>query len=152
MDPAPSIRRVAVPTDFSDPADLALATAIELARALGAELDLVHVTQSVMVLPPPLELISFPTLIPDLPARVMEQLELRAARVREAGLTVTTSTLEGVPHLEIVRHAEETGAGMVVMGTHGRGGLAHAVLGSVAERVLHKAHCPVLVVPVRRKD
>lgn len=145
------IRRILVPTDFSDTADAALTLAIQVAGQFHAELELLHVTQTVMVLPPPLELISFPTLMPDLPVRVQQHLEQRAGRVREAGLVVSTATLEGVAHVEIVRHAQATGAGMIVMGTHGRGGLAHAVMGSVAERVLHRARCPVLVVPVRRE-
>lgn len=149
---ATQIRRILVPTDFSDTADAALAVSIEVARAFRAEVELLHVTQTTMLLPPPLDLISFPSLVPDLQVRVQENLEQRAARVQAAGLSVTTATLEGAPHVEIVRYANETGAGMIVMGTHGRGGLAHAVMGSVAERVLHRARCPVLVVPVRAAD
>jgi len=57
-----------------------------------------------------------------------------------------THSIEGTPHTEIVKRAQEIGADLIVMGSHGHGGLAHAVLGSVTERVLHRTPCPVLVV------
>ncbi len=70
--------------------------------------------------------------------------------MRAAGVPCDTKAVDGSPATEIVRRAQQINADLIVMGTHGHGGLAHAVLGSVTERVLHKAHCPVLVVPVRR--
>jgi nucleotide-binding universal stress UspA family protein len=140
-----------VPTDFSDTADRALGTAIDLARPLGAELLVVHVYSPVVVLPPPIDMVSLPTVFPQALQRMQEALEKRAGRVREAGLSCTVALIEGHPHVEIVRHAESSGAELIVMGTHGRGGLAHAVLGSVTERVIHKAPCAVLVVPDRKK-
>jgi nucleotide-binding universal stress UspA family protein len=60
----------------------------------------------------------------------------------------TTSSLDGIPHKEIVDHAKKVGADLILIGTHGRSGLSHAVLGSVAERVVQRARRPVLVVPV----
>jgi nucleotide-binding universal stress UspA family protein len=143
-------RRILVPTDFSETADRALEMAIEMGRALDAVVELVHVSAPVLVLPPPFELVPIPTLFPQLPRRIEEGLETRAARVREAGLSCEIATLDGAPHLEIVREAEDTRAYLIVMGTHGRGGIGHAVLGSVAERVVHRAKCPVLVVPDRK--
>jgi nucleotide-binding universal stress UspA family protein len=61
-----------------------------------------------------------------------------------------STSLEGFPPGEIVRHAKKTGADLIVVGTHGRTGIAHAVLGSVAERVVQRAGCLVLVVPQQR--
>jgi nucleotide-binding universal stress UspA family protein len=148
--PGEPVRRIVVATDFSATADRALDLAIDMAKALAAQIAIVHVTASTVVLPPPLELVPVPTVFPDLSRRVHEGLEARAARVREAGVGCETAALEGNDHVEIVRYAKDTGAYLVVMGTHGRSGLAHAVLGSVAERVLHRAPCPVLVVPDRR--
>lgn len=151
MEISPPLHRVLVGTDFSDAADQALDIGIAYARVLAAVLDIVHVISApVMVLPPPLELVAFPTLFPDLPRRLQESLDERAARARKAGLTCTTSLLEGPPHIEIVRHARDTNADLIVVGTHGRTGIAHAVLGSVAERVVHRSACPVLVVPALR--
>lgn len=143
-------RRMIVPTDFSETADRALATAIDLARPLAAEIVLVHVYAPVMVLPPPIDMVSLPAVFPKAMEKMMAALEARAARVRDAGLSCELALVEGSPHLEVVREADERRADLVVMGTHGRGGLAHAVLGSVTERVIHRAPCPVLVVPDRR--
>jgi nucleotide-binding universal stress UspA family protein len=143
-------RRILVPTDFSDCADRALDMAIEVGRPLDVVIELVHVSSPVVVLPPPFELIPVPTLFPGLPRRIEEGLEARAARVRAAGLACEICMLDGAPYLEIVRAAEDTGAYLIVMGTHGRGTIGHAVLGSVAERVVHRAKCPVLVVPEGR--
>jgi universal stress protein A len=139
-----------VPTDFSETADHALAAAIEMGRALQARLHVVHVYSPVLLLPPPLDLISLPALLPNALPKMEEALEARARQVREAGLPCEVTLLEGSPPAEIVRQAAAVGAGLIVIGTHGRGGLAHAVLGSVAERVLHHATCPVLVVPDRK--
>jgi nucleotide-binding universal stress UspA family protein len=75
----------------------------------------------------------------------------RAERLRAAGIACQTRLLEGGPALEIVRRAQETGADLIVVGTHGRTGIAHAVLGSVAERVVRHSTCPVLTVPFARK-
>jgi len=61
------------------------------------------------------------------------------------------STTQGVPADEIVTHANRTAAELIVMGTHGRTGIRRVLLGSVAEQVLHKARCPVLVVPPLRE-
>jgi nucleotide-binding universal stress UspA family protein len=145
------IRRILVPTDFSRSADRALDKAIELARAVGAAVELAHVSAPVLVLPPPLELVAIPQLFPDVPRRIQESLAERVARAKAAGVACESIELEGHPHQEIVRHADDTGVDLIVMGTHGQGGLAHAVLGSVAERVLHRAACPVLVVPERER-
>jgi nucleotide-binding universal stress UspA family protein len=147
----PSPRQLVVPTDFSPTADRALATAIDMARALSVQISLVHVYGPVVVLPPPIDMVSLPTVFPDALRRMDEALEARAARVRDSGIACTVQLIEGNPAAEIVRHADELHADLIVLGTHGRGGLAHAVLGSVTERVVHRASCPVLVVPDRRK-
>jgi universal stress protein A len=142
-------RRILAATDFSTSADLALDMAVAMARDLRAELVLLHVSAPVMVLPPPFELLSMPTLFPDLPRRIEEQLETRAAKAKDVGVTCRIELRDGNPPAEIVRLAEELGVALVVVGTHGHGGLGH-LLGSVAERVVHRAPCPVLVVPDRK--
>jgi universal stress protein A len=144
------IRRILVPTDFSEIAGEAVKAAVVMARVFDAGIELLHVTAMIALLPPPVELVSFSTLLPDQSRRVQEKLGDEAKLVQEAGIPCDTRSVEGAPHAEIVRRAQEIGADLIVMGTHGHGGLAHAVLGSVTERVLHRARCPVLVVPVRR--
>ena len=78
------------------------------------------------------------------------ELDAERDRVKSAGVSVETTTLSGRAAPEIVAHAKKTGADLIVMGTHGRSGFQHAILGSVAERVLRHSPCPVLVVPVRQ--
>ena len=78
-------------------------------------------------------------------------LDAERDRVKDAGVTVTTTTLSGRAAPEIVAHAKKTGVDLIVMGTHGRSGFQHALLGSVAERVVHHSPCPVLVVPMREQ-
>jgi nucleotide-binding universal stress UspA family protein len=145
---APS--RIVVPTDFSPLADAALDVAIDLAKLAGARIAIVHVSAPVMVLPPPFELVPVPTLFPDDPRRIQEGLEARGVRVAEAGLAFDVADLTGTVPTEILRYATEHHADLVIMGTHGHGSVGHAMLGSVAERVLHGARCPVMVVPGRR--
>jgi nucleotide-binding universal stress UspA family protein len=144
------IRRILVPTDFSDAAGDAVQAAMVLARAFDAGIELLHVTATVALLPPPVEVVPFSVLMPDLSKRVAEKLTEDAKRVQAGGIPCETLSREGSPHTEIVRRAIEMPADLIVMGTHGHGGLAHAVLGSVTERVLHRSACPVLVVPLRR--
>jgi nucleotide-binding universal stress UspA family protein len=149
MDDA-KIRRILVPTDFSDAAGEAVQAAVVLARAFDAGIELLHVTATVAFLPPPADLVPLSVLMPDLSKQVRERLTEEGKRVQAAGIPCETNSREGSPHTEIVERAQEMGADLIVMGTHGHGGVAHAVLGSVTERVLHKSRCPVLVVPLSR--
>jgi nucleotide-binding universal stress UspA family protein len=144
------IRRILVPTDFSKTAGEAVAHAETLASTFAAGIELFHVTAAVALLPPPVDVVPFTSLVPDLSRQIEERLEEEAKRLRATGIPCDTKAVDGSPATEIVRRAKEINADLIVMGTHGHGGLAHAVLGSVTERVLHKAHCPVLVVPVKR--
>jgi universal stress protein A len=149
MDPR-SWKRILVPTDFSDPSGDALGTAMAFAELSGATLDLVHVAvEATYALPPPVDVASVPIDMTKLLERAAEGLAAEERRVRAAGITTDSATLVGRPDSEIVTRAAATKADLIVMGTHGRSGLAHALLGSVAERVVQHAHCPVLIVPKR---
>ena len=144
-----AIKRILVPTDFSDPSHEALTTAMAFASAFGGTLDLVHVAiATAYVLPPPIDLATIPF---DLMTKTLEQatagLASEEARVRSAGLPCETATLFGRPDTEIVDRAVGTRADLIVMGTHGRSGLAHALMGSVTDRVIRHAPCPILIVP-----
>src|SRR3954453_14627723 len=97
-----SPRTILTATDFSRSADLALDMAVAMASELKAELILLHVTAPVMVLPPPFELLSMPTLFPDLPRRIEEQMETRAARAREVEVRCEIELRDGNPPAEIV--------------------------------------------------
>jgi nucleotide-binding universal stress UspA family protein len=141
-------RRIVHATDFSRASRAAFAQALELARQNGAELTLVHVYPPVV---PPVAAgaaapAAYRALIAEVQARTQQQLDKLIARAKEAGIPVTGLLFEGTPHDRIVRAAKASGADLIVVGTHGRTGLARLVLGSVAARVVALAPCPVLTV------
>jgi nucleotide-binding universal stress UspA family protein len=145
-----SIKRIVVGTDFSEGSDAAMAQAFSFAVALHAVVDLVHVIEPGILIAP-VSLGAMP--LADGPALFEEidrALSSRAAEAQAAGLVCQTNSLQGFPPGELVRHAKKTGADLIVVGTHGRTGIAHAVLGSNAERVVQRASCPVLVIPQLR--
>jgi nucleotide-binding universal stress UspA family protein len=141
------IMKILHPTDFSECAAEAQAVAVDLARKLAAELVLVQV-----LVEAPLYSEGFISrrqvqTVYDAQRKWSEEtLEARAEQLRQSGIKTGWRVQAGAPHEEIVRTAEEEHADMIVMGTHGRGGLNRMILGSVAERVIRLARCPVLTV------
>jgi nucleotide-binding universal stress UspA family protein len=145
-----ALKRILVPTDFSDPSQEALTTAMAFARMFGATLDLVHVAVEIAYpLPPPIDVASLPIDIDSVLERAAAGLAAEEARAREAGVICESATLVGRADQEIVTRARDTAADLIVMGTHGRSGLAHVLLGSNAARVIQHSPCPVLIVPKR---
>jgi nucleotide-binding universal stress UspA family protein len=144
-------RRILHPSDFSTVSNAAFAKAVEIAKADGAELVVVH------ILTPVGPLIGdgyvSPRTFEELERAAREQgrkrLDALAARAKKAGVRVTSVLAEGVPWQEIVRLVRSKRADLLVMGTHGRSGLAKFFLGSVAERVVASSPCPVLTVRSR---
>lgn len=142
-----TIRRILVPTDFSETADAALAYAKPLAAQFGATLHLVHVFSDPYVLPA-----YAPDVYAEVPAalrdealgQITDELKLRAGH--SPGKRIVTATLTGLTARELVRYADEHDIDLIVMGTHGRQGVAHLLLGSVAEHMVRIAPCPVLTV------
>ncbi len=142
------IRRIVHPSDFSTASTRAFRKAIEMAKASRAELLIVHVLNPIM--PVPGDAYIPPKVYDDLAASARawarKQLDKLLARAKKAGVRAKGFLLEGVAHAQIVRFARSKRADLVVMGTHGRSGLAKLVLGSVAERVIGAAPCPVVTV------
>jgi nucleotide-binding universal stress UspA family protein len=141
-----SIKRILVPTDFSEPADEALNYAFDLAQTMGATVSLAHVFEdpfqpafySEQYVPMPTDFRD------DILAHIYRQL---AERVARSGRSDTSSeVLTGPTAPAIVDLARKQKADLIVMGTHGRHGVAHLLIGSVAERVVRTATCPVLTV------
>jgi nucleotide-binding universal stress UspA family protein len=141
--------RILVPIDFSPPSDAALATAKAFAAQFGSSLHLIH------VLTDPYATAAYAADVYGyLPSGLRQSWQEQAQAQLDGQLTadergrfrVTTSVLFGSPAPSIVEHARENGTNLIVMGTHGRGGVAHLLLGSVAERVVRTADCPVLTV------
>ena len=139
--------RILWPTDFSPRAKAALPHAVGLAKEANAELVLLH------VLPSPGAYI-----VPDMAGaawipllrkgRAAAQAHLRRLEKQMAGPHLRTHTVltEGVAFHQIVRAAKRLRCDLIVLATHGRTGLAHAIMGSVAENVIRRAPCPVLTV------
>jgi len=140
------IREILVPVDFSPDSDRALAYAAELAASLGSRLHLLHAHHV-----PPLAATPYGSALPqsvwdELRASVRAELEERREKLAAQGLQATAHLATGVASEAIREAAGEVGADLIVMGTRGRSGLAHVLLGSVAERTLRTAPCPVLTV------
>jgi nucleotide-binding universal stress UspA family protein len=136
-----------VPVDFSPPADAALATASRLARGLGAGLVLLHVAvETPLYSEAPFAGRRIRDVYRTAEQWARRRLDALSARARAAGIGVRTDVRTGVPHREIVARAKAARAGLIVMGTHGRGGVERSLLGSVADRVVRTAPCPVLTV------
>jgi len=143
-----SIRRILVPVDFSDASRGVLEYALDVARDRGAEVLLVHVVGlPVAPFDPAYGVAADPRMIHDLEAAAAEGLARLAAEF--PGVALRTRVLTGGPSREIVREAREWNADLVVVGTHGRTGLRHVFLGSVAENVVRLAPCPVLTLRLR---
>jgi nucleotide-binding universal stress UspA family protein len=151
--------RILLATDGSGEAELATRTAVDLARMSDSELHVIHVMDAApspaLIYPeatdPEGVELPDPILQQDL-ARRAEQLsrqilDAEAERVRSAGGTVAQTHLAmGDTPREIVHLAEDLEAGLVVMGSRGRGGIRRALMGSVSDSVVRHAHCPVLIV------
>lgn len=139
-----TLERILLPTDFSECSERARSYACELAKRFTAELHLLHVAGPIMVPPGYVGPVPDELLRPEEGAR-HELEKWNDPAFEEAKGVVRTVTL-GTAFVEIVRYAREHEVDLVVIGTHGRSGINHALLGSVAEKVVRKAPCPVLTV------
>lgn len=141
-----SFRDIMVPHDFSSHADAALDLAIELARLSHARIRLVHVFPHSMEMLSPYEIPMPAKLVEEVRAAASTRLERALTRVRAAGLDGEAEIDSGPIAETLVERAATRGADLVAMGTRGLSGFKHLLLGSVAERVLRTAPCPVLTV------
>lgn len=146
------IRKILCPTDFSDFSERALEHALVLAKWYGGEVSVLHVIPKVLMPPEAYPYLSEP-LVPDPKARerALEELGRFVHRARDMGIATEVRLEEGEAVDEILTLAERLPADLVVMGTHGRRGFERLVLGSVAEKVLRKAACPVMTVAMARE-
>lgn len=145
------IETILCPTDFSESSQGALSLAIELAGRLGSRIDLVHVLHVPIYVgweDSPAGLAATAQLLEESRTRIQQQLESTAKQVAERGVPVSVHQYEGTPHQKIAELSQNVE--LIVLGTHGRTGLPHLLLGSTAERVVRTAHCPVLTVPTRK--
>lgn len=137
MPPFP-VERILCPTDFSDYSTRSLRQAVALARWFGSEIRVLHVVPPVLPAPLPMEATRL--------RQAQEELARFVEPVLHEPVVVDTRVREGTPWREIEAEARALPADLIVMGTHGRAGFEHLVLGSVTEKVLGRAPCPILTV------
>ncbi len=144
------IRTILIPIDFSDNSRSVIEWAAHLAKARESRLVLFHAYH----LPVEFQQLEGAYLPPDFWANVKAEAQQSLARyeaeLRASGHTVESVVREGYAATAIVEEASEIGADLIVIGTHGLSGLKHLLLGSIAERVVQKAACPVLTVKPSR--
>jgi nucleotide-binding universal stress UspA family protein len=134
-----SITTILHPTDFSDPAESSFQLACALASDMKARLIAFHVVQ------PAVYVHNLDFTSPDHELKAWEQLRRLQQTAQEGyGLDIDIDLTEGEPAAEILKVARDRHCDLIVMGTHGRTGLRHLLMGSVAEKVVRKACCPVL--------
>jgi nucleotide-binding universal stress UspA family protein len=145
-------KRICCPIDFSDASRAATEVAADLARRFGAELVLLHAYPIPGYTFPDGSVVASPKMMQDLADQAERHLEeWRAEAQRLAGTSgVAAERAIGEPAQEIVSWAAKNRVDLLVLGTHGRTGLEHALMGSIAERVVRRAHCPVLTVRPHR--
>lgn len=143
-----NIQRILLATDFSKSSSHALGYAVLMAQKFSSEILLLHVVQ-----PPPPIVSDFAYTGAELldgSASIIRQAQDRMGALIEdiahAGIRVTMHCREGLPYDEVMTMASEQAVDLIVLGTHGLTGLSHVLLGSVAEKVVRNARCPVLTV------
>lgn len=145
-----ALKKILVATDFSEPSAAALAYGRELARSFGAALTLVHVVDDTMARAYGIDggvLLTDPDMQRQFEATALEQLNETLSDEDRIQLMATGLVLASpTPALAIVSYARDANVDLIVMGTRGRGGVAHLVMGSVSEKVVQTAPCPVLTV------
>ena len=139
--------KILVPVDFAPHSAQAVRLACEIAQRFSASITLVHVHEPVDYALPEGYVLYTPDQLGRLNAEFENRLRASQREVEALGVTrVDTRLLHGAAALEIVDFAQHESFDLIVMGTHGRTGLKHVLMGSVAERVLRSASCPVLTV------
>jgi nucleotide-binding universal stress UspA family protein len=150
------LSRILAPTDFSKFSGFALEWAAYLAQTMKADLILLHVIPeeegkiireiigegAIAHIPMGVR----QDVLEERKKKVQEQFDLDISREIKSAVKMEKVLQIGVPFLEIIRVAKEKDVDLIVMGTHGRTGLTHTLIGSVAEKVVHHAHCPVLTI------
>jgi len=142
------LKSILVPTDFSEFSHHAIRYGCEFAKRFNADLHLVHVVEDIYPLVPEPGFAMPPAgqYLADLVKAAEKAFEDLPPTGWDDGIEVTKKVLTGTPFLEIIRYARDEDLDLIVIGTHGRTGLVHALMGSVAEKVVRKAQCPVLTV------
>ena len=147
------IKTILFPTDFSNGARAAMDHAVSLAKDYQARLVLLYVIQDISIaewyIPSSL---SMTDLLEDMQKSASKEMDKWAIEVAAQVKNVEKMVVRGVPFVEIIRTAKDKNADLIVIGTHGRTGIDHLLFGSTAEKVVRKAHCPVLTVRMAGRE
>lgn len=142
-----TIKKILCPVDFSEPSLLGLSASVDMARLYGAEIEVIYVLP---ILPPPPIDPQFSFQVPEYEILLQQDAETRLAALVKDKVPKEIKARAVVGHgsagKEIVKYAEETKAGLIVIASHGHSGWHHLVMGSVAEKVIRHSPCPVFVV------
>lgn len=148
-----AIKNIVVPTDFSEAAAHALEYSLSLAKTFHARIILMHVYEPIvyysdapMGMPDLVELEQNIRLVAEQTMSKLVENQVKTRETEYGLIDVETILVQGKPFVEIIKTAREKNADLIVLSTHGRSALEHILLGSVTEKVVRKAHCPVLTV------
>ena len=145
--------KILLATDGSDESDLAATTAAELAKSTDSELDVIYVLEVEPWHIPPRELVQNPQRYEDLEEEARRIRDRQVEKIEASGGSVSNAHLAtGNPADQIVAYAQDEGAGIIVMGSRGLGGIRRALMGSVSDAVVRHAHCPVMIVRPEKAD
>lgn len=148
----PKIRKILFPTDFSDCSKIARNYAFSFALDQEASLVILHVIEDVYLTEEGWDpLVLNPDLFTQLEERAVKKLEAIVAEARKRKIRATHAIGRGKPFAQIIRFARESKADLLILGTHGRTGLKHVLIGSTAEKVVRKSPIPVLTVRCAKK-
>lgn len=143
------LKDILVATDFGEASDAALTYGRELARRFGGRLHVMHVVDDVFARSASIEsyVATYPQIQRDVEEAARKQLSTLISTQIQPDIEVKSVLVtSNAPSLSIITYAKDTAIDLIVMGTHGRGALAHLFMGSVAEKVVRMAPCPVLTV------
>lgn len=136
------LKRILVPVDFSDTSKLAFDYAVALGRVFNAEVHVLHVADEPFLYAPT----TAQQFRDEFEQEQQRQLDTLVGTHSAEGVDVTSVMQPGTAFYEIIQYAKQKDVDLLVIGTHGHGMIAHMLLGSVAEKVVRKAPCPVLTV------
>ena len=146
-------RHILAPTDFSDYSQKAVVSALALARTLGAKLTILHVVELPPYLVegyvPPAVNATWPTFLDDLERQATQDLAQWVPEAESSDVEVVRLVAVGSPYRKIIDTAEAEQVDLIVMATAGRSGFSRLIMGSIAERVVRTATCPVLTIRPR---
>lgn len=149
------LRKILLPTDFSETSKEALKYAMSMAKEYSAEMTVLHVINEQLLteglnLP---RVISMQSIEKELCKEAERQMDDFFKETGGAeGIKIKKAVIKGKPFLQIIRYAKENDIDLIVIGTHGRSGLEHIIFGSTAEKVVRKAPCPVLSVKPAQRE